>query len=86
MSDLVLTMSEIEARYDGEWVLLDAPRVDEQDCVVAGRLVCHSPDVDEVHRAAMALRSRDTAFLYIGAPRIEGEIVLIPTFVADDAL
>lgn len=72
----MLSMEEIERLYDGEWVLLDEPRVDEQDTVVAGRLICHSPDVDEVHRAAMTLRSRDSAVFYMGAPREEVEYAL----------
>jgi hypothetical protein len=64
--DEVLTMAEIEDRFDGEWVLIDEPETNEYQEVLSGRLRFHSSDRDEVDRAMLALRSRRFAVLYIG--------------------
>lgn len=64
----VLTMEEIEARYTGEWVLLENPETDGGQNVVRGRLLWHSPDRDEIHRKDLEFSPRDAAVLYIGDP------------------
>ncbi len=40
--DEVLSMSEIEARYPSEWVLIADPEVDDRVGVVRGKVVFHS--------------------------------------------
>jgi len=53
-----LTRAELETRYDGEWVLLRDPQVDEQRQVTGGWVIAHGPDRDEVMEAAMAHRGK----------------------------
>ncbi len=59
----IMTMAEIEAQFPSEWILIDEPELDEHLNVQRGRVICHSPDRDEVHRKALELRPRHCALL-----------------------
>lgn len=63
-----LTIEEIYARYDSEWVLVQDPEVNEHLEVVHGKVVWHSKDRDEVDRKAIELRLKSSATLYTGKP------------------
>ena len=62
----VLTLDEINSRFDSEWVLIADPEFDDDLEVVRGRVVCHSKDRDEVDRKAIELRLKSSAFHYTG--------------------
>jgi hypothetical protein len=62
----VMTIAEIEAQFDSEWVLLDSPQTDEHLHVLSGKVVSHSKDRDEVYRKAVELRPRRSAILFTG--------------------
>jgi len=62
----VLTIEEIEARYPSEWVLIGAPRTDESQRLLAGTVLFHSPDREEVDRKLLELRPSRFAFRYLG--------------------
>jgi hypothetical protein len=64
----VLTRAEIEAKYDGEWVLVGDPEMDEQMRVLKGTVLVHSTDWDEFSRQMLALQPRPkrTAGLWFG--------------------
>ena len=64
----LLSFDEIEKRYDSEWVLIGDPETDEKLNILRGRVLCHSPDRDEVDRKDKELRPRSAAILYIGSP------------------
>jgi len=64
--DEVLTISEIERRFDSEWVLVEDPQTNDALEVQSGRVRCHSKDRDEVYRKAVELRPRRFAMLYTG--------------------
>ncbi len=57
-----LTRAELEVRYDGEWVLLRDPQVNEQQHVTGGWVIAHGPDRDEVIEAAMPHRGKSRHF------------------------
>ncbi len=61
-----ITMEEIERRFDGEWVLLNPPLLDDKKQVTGGTLVSHSADRAEIDRHATALKAKHIAVLYIG--------------------
>jgi hypothetical protein len=44
----ILTFDEIKARYAPDWVLIGEPQFDEHLNVLAGRVLYHGPDGDEV--------------------------------------
>jgi hypothetical protein len=75
MSD-ILTMAEIERRFDREWVLIEDPELTEDLQVVRGKVVWHSKDRDEGHRKLLELRPKHPAFLYVGEPPEDMEYVL----------
>ena len=62
----VLTMQEIEQRYDGEWVLLEDPVSDRRDQIVSGKLRWHSKDRAEIGVKMLELRLKHGAIFYIG--------------------
>jgi hypothetical protein len=62
----ILTMAEIQARYAPDWVLIAEPAVDERLEVVAGKVLFHSPDRNEVWRKATELKLDRVAVRYLG--------------------
>ena len=70
----VLTMTEIEKRFDGEWVVLEDPYLNERKQVGGGTLRFHSKNRDEASEEAIRMRLKHGAFLYIG--EMEGEIAI----------
>ena len=71
----ILTRAEMEERFQGEWLLIDDPEVDENLEVLRGRVVRHSPDRDEVYQVGAELRLGHTASLYIGD--VEDDVLFV---------
>ena len=63
-----MTIGEMEASFDSEWVLVGDPVIDEAHNVVRGKVLHHSKDRDEVYRKGLELRPKRAAFLYLGKP------------------
>jgi hypothetical protein len=72
----VLTIAEIKSRFDGEWILVEDPELDDDQEVLRGRVVWHSKDRDEVYQKAIELRPKHSAFLYTGRMPEGAAIVL----------
>jgi hypothetical protein len=72
----ILTITEIESRFDAEWVLVEDPQVDENDEVISGRVVWHSKDRDEVYDKLLELRPKHPAIVFTGKPAPDTAIVL----------
>lgn len=64
--DDVMTLSEIEARFDSEWILIGDPVTNEALDVTRGRVLWHGKDRDEMYRKAVELRPTRFAILYTG--------------------
>jgi len=64
--DQTLTIAEIESQFDCQWVLIEDPQTDESLQVMAGKVLWHSPDRDEVYQKAMELRPSRFAVLFTG--------------------
>jgi len=64
----VLTRVEMEAQFDGEWVLIANPKLDENSEVQCGQVVSHSPDRDVVDSQETDPRIKHWARLYFGPP------------------
>lgn len=71
----VLTRAEMEARFDGEWVLVADPEVDTNLEVLRGRVVSHGQDPEAVYQEAINQRVQHWASLYFG-PIPETSILL----------
>jgi len=64
--DDVMTVAQIEAQFESEWVLLGNPQTNEALEVQGGRVLWHGKDRDEVYRKAVELRPKRFAILYTG--------------------
>ena len=76
MMNEVLTIEEIQSRFDAEWVLVGDPVTDEGHHVSSGRVLAHSRDRDEVYRRAIELKPKRSAFLFFGTIPENTAIVL----------
>lgn len=74
--DEVLTVAQMEAQFESEWVLIEDPQTNEALEVQSGKVRWHSKDRDEVYRKAVELRPRRFAMLYTGRMPRETAIVL----------
>jgi len=72
----VLTMEEIEKKFDGEWVLIEDVETDERLEVVRGKVTYHGQDKEQLHKKAMKSESDHIATLYIGNPDPKMEFLL----------
>ena len=61
-----MTIGEIEARFAPDWVLIGEPQTDENQRLLAGKVLFHSRDREEVYRKAIELRPGHFAFRYLG--------------------
>jgi hypothetical protein len=64
--DELLTIQQIESRFAPDWVLIGEPQTDEHLALLAGKVLFHSPDRDEVYRKAEELRPGRFAVRYLG--------------------
>ena len=79
MSDTVneiLTLPEIEDRFDSEWVLIGDPLTNEDLAVQSGQVLFHSKDRDSVYREAVKMQPKNFAMLYVGKIPKDAAIVL----------
>lgn len=72
----VLTIAQIEARFDSEWILVGDPQTNEALEAQSGKVLWHSKDREEVYRKAVELRPRRSAMLYTGKMPKDTAVVL----------
>ncbi|MGZ8443455.1 MAG: hypothetical protein ACXW6K_09150 [Candidatus Binatia bacterium] len=71
-----MTIAQIEAQFDSEWILVGDPQTNEALEVQRGKVLWHSKDRDEVYRKAVELRPRRSAMLYTGKMPKDTAVVL----------
>ena len=71
-----ISFSEIQAKYDMEWVLLEDPVADKWHKIKSGKVLWHSQDRDDVYRKARELKPKHSAVLRIGKIPHDTVIVL----------
>jgi hypothetical protein len=74
--DDVLTITQIEAQFASEWILVTDPQTNDALEVQSGKVCWHSKDRDEVYRKAVELRPKRFAVLYTGKMPKDTAIVL----------
>jgi hypothetical protein len=78
-----MKIAAIRAAFAEEWVAVEVLRVDKSDVPLAGQVITHSPDKQEVYQAVKAyLEQRPTARTYIfftGNPIPEGLGACLPS-------
>jgi len=71
----IISIAEINARFESEWVLLEDPETIDSLEVKGGKVLWHSKDRDEVYRKARELRPKHSAILYTG--RLPEKMVVV---------
>ncbi len=72
----ILTMEEIEKKYDGEWVLIEDVEANEHLEVIRGKVAYHGKDKNELHRRAKKSESSYITTRYLGKPDPKMEFLL----------
>lgn len=72
----VMTIAEIKAQFDSEWVLVHDPQTSDDFEVHSGVVAAHSKDRDEVYRFAATARPKRFAILYTGELPKDAAIIL----------
>lgn len=74
----VMTIEEIEQKFDSEWVLIADPQTDAQLNVLSGEVVHHDKDRIAFDREVLRIPNHPKHFavLYIGGETEEMEYVL----------
>jgi hypothetical protein len=72
----VPTITQIEAQFASEWILVADPQTNDALEVQSGKVCWHSKDRDEVYRKAVELRPRRFAVLYTGKMPKDTAVVL----------
>ena len=62
----MMSLAEIEAQFQSEWVLIEDPQTTDTLQVMGGTVVWHSKDRDEEYRKVRELRPLHHAILYTG--------------------
>ncbi|HZF13926.1 MAG TPA: hypothetical protein VFE33_34465 [Thermoanaerobaculia bacterium] len=72
----ILTVAQIEAQFESEWILVEDPQTNDALEVQSGKVRWHSKDRDEVYRKAVELRPKRFAMLYTGKMPHDTAVVL----------
>ena len=64
--DRIMSWSEIEETFNGEWVLIEDPELAPSLQVVRGKVIFHSKDRAEVNAKMAELTRVNHALMYIG--------------------
>lgn len=62
----IMTLKEINQRFDSEWVLIGDPEVTPELEIIRGKVLCHSKDRDEMYQKAVELKPKHSATHYTG--------------------
>ena len=64
--DEVMTIAQIEAQFQAEWVLVEEPQTNEALEVQGGKVRWHSKDREELYRKAVEMHPKRFAIVYTG--------------------
>ena len=74
--DKALSITEIEAQFDAEWVLVEDPQTNEALEVQGGKVLYHSKNRDEFDRKVLEFQPQRFAVLFTGQRHEDMEFVL----------
>lgn len=61
-----MRMEEIRKRYQGEWVLIEYTKLDDDLNVLEGEVIAHSPNKEEIYHKLLRTKGKDVAIEYLG--------------------
>jgi hypothetical protein len=68
MEATILTLEQMKAQYPDQWLLIGFTALDEHLNVIAGEVIAHSPDRDEIYAALDRCQDRSFAIEHAGEP------------------
>ena len=77
MMDEILTIEEMKARFQAEWLLVEEPQTDEYYAVKKGRVRCHSKVKADIYKRIAELRPKSCAFVYTGEWKLPEKTALM---------
>jgi hypothetical protein len=72
----VMSLLEMKALFESEWILIQDPETTESLEVKSGKVLWHSKDRDEVYRKAREFKPKHSAIWYTGTLPEEMVVVL----------
>ena len=72
-----MSVDEIKAQFESEWVLIEDPETTEALEVKKGKVLWHSKGRDEVYRKAREPRPKHSAILFTGTNVPEGTAIVL---------
>jgi len=75
--DEIIDIAEVEKQFKDEWLLFEVLETDEQDQPVRGRLICHHPDRNYIHKVDMETRFPRAYITYTGPVIPEGTVAIL---------
>jgi hypothetical protein len=72
----ILTFDEIKSQFPSEWVLVGDPQTDDSLELVAGTVLHHSMNREEIDRKLLELRPKRFAVRYLGKMQENTALVL----------
>lgn len=64
----IISYTDIQNKYDSQWVLLEDPEIDEFSKIKSAKLLWFSKNRDEIYQKANSLKPKHAAILFIGKP------------------
>ena len=61
-----MNLEEIKKIYQGEWVLIEYNKLDENLIPLEGEVLAHSPNRDEIYRKQLNYKNKQLAIDYFG--------------------
>jgi hypothetical protein len=68
METTLLTIEQMKAQYPDQWLLIAFTALDANLNVIAGEVLAHSPDRDEMYAALDQCEDKSFAIEYTGLP------------------
>ena len=72
----IMSLAEMNAQFESEWVLLENPETSESLEVKGGKVLWHSKDQAEIYRKAREFKAKHSAIVYTGSLPPDMVIVL----------
>ncbi len=72
----VLSLKQIRNEFRGEWLLIGDPKLDDELNLIAGKVLAHSPDRDQIYRQLLSTCGKSVSIEYAGDLPVDLAVVL----------
>ena len=72
-----MKMEEIRKHYQGEWVLIEYTKLDDDLNVLEGEVIAHSLNKEEIYQVQMKVEGKTLAVEYLGEVPEQEDLVVV---------